>query len=134
MAANSYAKQNILENIAWDAEDDSTTLALGLKAYSRAQFITGKGGLYIQTTSANGKSVSRALPPGVSASEASEIISELRRLYEQVTAAFTSASITPTDAQILAEMLERLAPIKHAVADFGSIADWVNEGTEVVAL
>ena len=134
MAANSYHKQTILENIAWDAEDASTTLLLGLKAYSRARYIDTKAGPLLTGTSANGKSITRALPPGVSATEASEIIAELRRLYEQVEAAFTSAGGAPTDAQRVSEMLARLEPIKHATADFLAVADAYYEGEPAAVL
>ena len=129
MAASSLHKQNVLECIYWDALDDSLTLEAALKAYARARFSETKKGLVLTATSANGKSVQRQLPPGVSHVEASEIITELRRLREEVVAAFVSAAIaSPTDAQVVAEMLARLAPIKHAVADFSTTADLATAG------
>jgi len=124
VAASSLHKQNVLECIYWDAQDDGITLEAALKAYARARFTETKSGLVLTSTSANGKSVQRQLPPGVSHVEASELISELRRLREEVVAAFVSAGIaTPTDEQVVAEMLVRLTPIKHAVADFSTTAD-----------
>lgn len=129
MAASSLHKQNVLECLFWDAQDDSITLEAALKAYARARFTETKSGLVLTATSANGKSVQRQLPPGVSHVEASELISELRRLREDVVAAFISASIaSPTDEQVVVEMLVRLTPIKHAVADFITTADLSTAG------
>ncbi len=105
------------------------SLTAGLKAFARARYNESKTGLVIVATTANGKSVSRQLPPGVSHVEASEIITELRRLYEEVVAAFVSSgTASPTDAQILAEMLSRLSPVKHTVDDFGTCGDLASAG------
>lgn len=82
-------------------------------------------GLFLVGTSSDGTSTSYAIPSagrGYGPSEILEAIEELITRHEQAVAAIIAAGTpTPTEAQIKAEILALLVPIREVFSDFTSL-------------
>lgn len=86
---------------------------------SKGKFITG--------SSAAGRTVSFQVPPagrGLTQLEVAEIISELLDLYDETRAALVAyGTASPTDAQIYAEMMDRLQQRRVVRSDFSGCGE-----------
>lgn len=125
VAATTAFKRLLLQGIAWDAEDADLTLLDGLKAASRAQLTETKNGTVLIGTAGNGFNATFTLPnngQGITPTDATELCSELLDRYNDALAALTARGIdTPTDSQILVEMLALMKKVKSSYADFSTI-------------
>jgi hypothetical protein len=111
-------KRLFLRGIKWDAEDARPALRLeaALKAAARAQLTPTKGGVVLTGTAGNNHSVTFSLPAagqGASPHQIAILCEELIKLYEDSKAALIASGVeTPSDDQLLTEILDRLQPIK----------------------
>lgn len=103
----------------WDAEDATPPLTLedGLKAAARARLTMTSKGQTLLSTAGNGHSVTFSLPAagqGVTPTEIVCLCEELLQSYSDSSAALVASGVTtPTDEQILTEMLDRLQPVSR---------------------
>ena len=108
-------KRLFLRGLKWDAEDASITLAAALKAAARAQLTPTKTGAILTATAGNNHSVTFTLPgagQGATPAQIAALCEELLRLYDAATAALVASGVpSPTDAQLLTEMLHRLETV-----------------------
>lgn len=113
-------KRLFLRDLQWSAEDQNISLADALKAAARGRLSETKTGRVIISTAGNGKSVSFNTPSSASFSPqvAAELCSELLDRYD---AAVAYLGGTPTDADILAEMLAMLQVVAEASTDFSDL-------------
>lgn len=114
-------KQAFLEVIADSATASSATLLATLKAARSGRLTDTQTGKVIVGVAGNGKSITIATP--TSGSEftpvrAAELCQELINRYR---AALAYLGGTPTDAEILTEMLAMLQIVDEASTDFSSM-------------
>ena len=86
--------------------------------------LDNRTGVQVVTTSANGSYVQfgQAADTMRAPSDLLAFWGAMLDLYDRCQAALVSSGVpTPTQAQIVAEMLARMAPIREAVADFRAI-------------
>lgn len=95
------------------------TLVLSLTAAANAALDAVKGGT-LSNVSGNGHSIAWATGgSSADASDFAEGISRLLELYDSSRADLvTSGVASPTDAQIYAEMKDRLVPVREITKDF----------------
>lgn len=82
----------------------------------------------VRSTAGNGHTVEffGANEGAVSLADAAALFSQLLDLYDQARAALVSAGIaTPTDAQIYAEMIDRLRDVSTEYSDFSDVREGV---------
>lgn len=94
------------------------TLEEALMANMTAQYNASKYGLGITQTAGNSHSTSFQILDGnngASPGDLADLAAELYRRYEEAVAYLGG---TPTDAQILTEMLRCLAPVKTYISDW----------------
>ena len=115
-------KRLFLRKLSWDAEKKGQSLADVLKSAAIASIQDSGAGLVLVATTAQGHNVTYAMPPegrGYSPSQISEAIEELLTRYDAAVAALIDGgNPTPTDAQILAEMLALMVAITEVYSDF----------------
>lgn len=115
-------KRIFLRTLAWDAEKMGLPLFELLKAAAISSVQDSGSGPVLIGTSAKGHAVTFAIPPdgrGYTPSELCAAVEELITRYEYATAALIAVGIpTPTDAQILTEMLAMLVSITEVYSDF----------------
>lgn len=117
-------KRGKLRSLYRKAVDDGITLSAALNAELDLQTDAVSGVTLLASASANGKSTSNFLPPGVTIEDAVVLAESLVSLYEEVDAALISSGIaTPTDAQRVAEMLYRLQSADCASVSFALIRE-----------
>lgn len=117
-----FARQ-FLRTLAEGAETSSITLLAALKAAGSGQITSAGYGRYVIQSSANGHSTAWAVnAPDSSPGEVLEMISELRDRYEEAYSALvTAGEADPADEDILAEMLDKLRPIRRIASDFSNL-------------
>lgn len=114
MSARTSDKRAFLNCILWDAEEARLTLKAALKAALRGQYQEISTGKVLIGTAGNGQTVSFALPPSLDAATAMRVVQELWDLYE---AAEASVSDPTSQTLILAEMKDRLKPVRSITYD-----------------
>lgn len=84
-----------------------------------------QSGAFLSGTAGNGHTVSFLIPQGgLNPETAVETVSQLFDSYDASRAALVSAGITsPTDGQLLTEMLDRLVAVKSFTSSFVGIRD-----------
>ncbi len=125
MPATTAYKRLLLQGIAWDSTDAAIALYAGLKAASRAQLTEVKGGKVLIGTAGNGFNATFSLPNNgrdLSPTDAAEILSELLDRYAAASTALIARGIaTPSDAQIITEMLALMKRVVSSYANFTTI-------------
>lgn len=121
MAIQTIDKRALLRGIKWDADQNDLSLheALGLALRGQIQEIaTGK---ILTAATANGQSVSFALPAssaGMTPQDITRIVATLMDLYEEALAALPA---DPTDAQVFTAMMNRLRAVRSVAMEFGGL-------------
>lgn len=111
-------KRLFVRNLLWVADEKGETLCDSLKALAKARVESSQGGKVLIATSGNGHSSSWQIPRDMSPSEAAELVGEVIDRYDEAKAALTGS---PTDAQIITEMLAKLRPINNITNDFSGL-------------
>lgn len=115
-------KRLFLRKLSWDAEKKGQSLADVLKSAAIASIQDSGSGIVLLATTVQGHNVTYAMPPegrGYSPSQISEAIEELLTRYDAAVAALIDGgNPTPTDAQILTEMLALMVAITEVYSDF----------------
>lgn len=120
VVATAY-KRLTLRGLKWDAEAASSTLTAVLKSAAQARLTETAKGKVLIATAANGHTTTFALPQnGASLTPqcAAEMISDLLDRYDKAVATLGG---TPTDAQIFAEMMAMIEPVRETLEDFSLI-------------
>ena len=116
VAAPTEFKRLCIRGFKWDAEDSGLSLKATLKVACRARLTETATGAVLVGTTANGHSVTLSLPAagrGVTPHEMAALTEELYSLLERVESALVSAGTpSPTDDQILTEMIDRLQAVR----------------------
>lgn len=116
-----------LRSVFWDAAEANPLLSLydALRQFARARFSEVKNGKVVSAASGNGQDVEFTLVEGgISPADCLSAASRLIDLYEESRAALVSSGVSsPTDSQILAEMLHRLQPVRSYRTDFRSVRE-----------
>lgn len=112
-------KRLLLRGIQWDGQEAGLTLEQSLKAACRARYSETNTGQVLVAASGNGSSVTFGLPQNsYSADAVAGAVSALQDEFEESKADLIEGGTeSPTSAQILAEMLARLKPVRSAHAD-----------------
>lgn len=118
-------KRLFLRKLAWDSEKSGNSLFDGLKAAAIASIEDSGSGPILVGTGAKGHQVTFAIPAegrGYTPAELCAAIEELLTRYDSAVASLVASGIpTPTDAQILTEMLAMLVAITEVYADFSDL-------------
>lgn len=118
-------KQLFLRSLKWDAEESGASLFSTLKTAARAKLTNVSGGKVLVGVSANGKTATYALPQSgiaIDASDLAVLMGELINRYEETVTLLVARGVaTPTDAQILTEMLALLQPVREVRNDYSSL-------------
>lgn len=106
---------------AYSLVGGGTTLLEVLTDAGFAQLDVSSGGQIVAFTSSNGKTVAFARG-NVTPDDWVELFSDLLDLYDTANAVLISGGATsPTDAQIYAEMMRRLKPVRSYHNDFSDL-------------
>lgn len=115
-------KRLFLRGISWDATDASITLTAALKAAARAQLTATATGATLIGTAGNGHSVTFQLPSsgqGASPQDITELCEELITRYDAAVVALVASGVaSPSDDQILTEMLALMTAATEVYSDF----------------
>lgn len=115
-------KRALLREFFWSAEEKGGTAYDAIKCALRCKVEHAGQGIFLVGSTALGNAVTYQLPTdgrGYSPSEILEAVEELLTRHEAATAALIAAGTpTPTEAQILAEMLALLVPIREVFSDY----------------
>lgn len=118
-------KRLFLRGIRWDATDAGISLADGLKLSARSQLTRTSTGLYLIGTAGNGHTASFSVPVGLRDSSPQEIagmIEEFITRYDAAVAALAAAgNASPSDDQILTEMLALMTAVTEVYSDFSQL-------------
>lgn len=117
-----FARQ-FLRTLAEGAETSSITLLDALKTAASGKVTSAGDGRYVIQSTANGHSTQWNIhDTDASPGEILEMISELRDRYEEAYNALIAAGESdPADSDILAEMLDKLRPIRRVASDFSNL-------------
>ena len=121
---NTHEARGFLRGLYRAAADQGLSLEEALYAALDARFLNVSGGSLVIATAANGHSVQFAAPGDADSLSPKHILGFVSRLidiYDQaVTALAAAGTASPTDAQILAQMLTdvRLLSIRSFTPDF----------------
>lgn len=125
MALTTAYKRAYLRQVHREVETSGeSTLANALDAAAAAAISGNRTGRVIIGSSTQGQSVSFALPSlrDATPGEIVELGDELLSLYTVSRQSLVDGGVTsPTDDQILAEMLDRLVPVLSARSDYTSL-------------
>lgn len=121
MAASSDIKRLFLRGIYATATAGEQSLSEVLNSLALGSYKANSAGKFISSSAASNRKVEFIVPPagrGLTPSEIGEVLSQLLDLYDEAKAALVSVPIaTPTDAQIFAEMMDRMKPRRLVRAD-----------------
>ena len=119
-------KRLLLRGIGWDAKKNGLKLEEALRYVCQGKYQDNGDGRSIIATSGNGAAMQFALPQSdvnISPESVSSSCSELYDRYESAKADLvTEGTASPTDESILAEMLDRLIPIRSSYSDRRGVA------------
>lgn len=109
----------------WSAEDTGDSLENAIKLAARAKLTESPNGLLLVGSSINGKSFQFQVPGGANGGGLTpetllDVCEEFIQLRVDMYAALTG---TPTDAAVLAEMLDQLRPVRYFTHTFTGIRD-----------
>lgn len=114
MAASSDIKRLFLRGIYATAQAGGQSLSEALNALALGSYTSTSSGKFITSTMAAGRKVDFIVPPagrGLTPLEIGEVLAQLLDLYEVCDAALQTIPIaSPTDAQLFAEIMDRLQP------------------------
>lgn len=117
-------KRLFLREAAWSAPENGISLYETLKTAARAQLSTTATGKILVGTAGNGHSLTFNLPSNSGALTPETVAGtceDLLTRYELASAYLISTDIpTPTDAQILAQMMDQLVAIRSYTTNFSS--------------
>lgn len=115
-------KRALLREFFWSAEEKGGVAYDSIKCALRGKVEHAGQGIFLVGSTALGNAVSYQVPSegrGYSPAEILEAVEELLTRHEAATAALIAAgNPTPTDAQILSEMLALLVPIRETFSDY----------------
>lgn len=117
-------KRGRLRVLAESAKEAGVTLQKKLTQELSLRMDAVASGSAISRTSGNGESVEFSIPGAGShgPDKAAALISEFIDLYDAAKAQLVlDGSLTPTDDQILTEMLQRLEPVYDSYNDFSGL-------------
>lgn len=112
--------------MADQVEDDggSSTLASLLRAARRARLEATERGKVLVSTSGNGHSSTFEMPDDFTAVDAVELVEEISRRYDEALAyLIQEGDPTPTDAELAAEMLDKLHAVRSVACNFEGLRD-----------
>ena len=123
-AVSSEFKQLFLRCAKWDSEDAGATLFETLKLMARGRFEDSGNGSQIISTSANGKTVTFAMPSGARGLDnllVSELCAEMLTRFDSTVSYLSAATDGSQDAEIYAQMLADIQPVKSFSKSYTSM-------------
>lgn len=114
----SYARL-FIRQLAWTAAELTITLRAAAEAAAKARLAATATGAMLTGTSANGHSVTFALPPGeVGPTDLVKLCSDILDALDEIDAATPPPA---DDAARLAALLARFVPVRSTRPDFGGV-------------
>jgi len=115
--ASTAYKRLFVRNLGYSTENG--TLCDQLKLLVKASVTSTSSGKVLTATASNGHSHSWTIPEEFSPQQAAELVSEIVDRKEEAEAKLIAdGNATPTDAQIITEMLDKLRPIRSVGQDY----------------
>lgn len=125
MAVSTDYKRAFIQSLFWDAEDNAASLYDTLKAATRARISDTKNGKFLLSTGKDGRTVSYALPAAgysLTPVHVTELCADMLRRYAAATEQLAAdGNDTPTDQEILNEILDDLTPRYEEHPDFNAM-------------
>lgn len=115
-------KRLFVRNLLWTATADSTTVLALLQSAASSRVSASEKGKVITATAGNGHSVTFEVPADFNTTDAVELIGELvDRYYEATAQLSTDGNDSPTDTQIVDEILDKLRAVTSLGHDFSGL-------------
>lgn len=115
-------KRLFVRNLLWTAIADSKTVLALLQSAASARITNSEKGKVIVATAGNGHSVNFQIPSDFTSTDAVELIGELvDRYYEASAKLIADGTSSPTDTQLVTEMLDKLRAVTSLGHDYSNL-------------
>ncbi len=115
-------KRLFLRSLLWASQESGETLLQTLKSAAKARLEGTQKGKVLIATSGNGHASTFQIPADFTTTDATELISELFDRYDEAKSKLIAdGNSTPSDEQLVEEIMDKLQPVRSIANDFSGL-------------